>query len=160
MTVQPMQSIETAPQSTPILLYIPDARRESDKFQVGQWNSSMKDGSPLWIIGNRMGAEVGTPSHWAPLPLRPDCHTGNAANAYVTKTGLENSSPSISSDNGQGMVPTTERRSFSSQWWETPCASDPSTNSAGGSGAAEIRRKLRGGRQPSGSNRYLNDDPG
>ncbi len=64
------QPIETAPEKTPILLFVPKARNDKSHMQVG-WYGLDGSQKPMWIIGNMFGFDVGQATHWMPLPEPP-----------------------------------------------------------------------------------------
>ncbi len=65
------QPIETAPKDgTSILFFIPSARHERAKIQVGSITTCFHGGT-VTIIGNMFGFDVGSPTHWMPLPAPP-----------------------------------------------------------------------------------------
>lgn len=63
--------IDSAPANTPVLLFIPDARHESDKIQVGSFGIT-DNRKKIWKIGNQFGFDVGTATYWHPLPEPPN----------------------------------------------------------------------------------------
>lgn len=64
------QPIETAPERTMVLVYIPDAQREEDRIQTGLYGITMNK-KRLWTIGGLAQWDVGKPTRWQPLPEPP-----------------------------------------------------------------------------------------
>jgi hypothetical protein len=62
------QPIETAPEQTDVVVYIPKAKRRP--VRLGRYGIK-GDGGRLWTYGGEFAFDVGVATHWMPLPAPP-----------------------------------------------------------------------------------------
>jgi hypothetical protein len=70
-TVSDWQPVETCPEKTDVIVFVPTAERGRRKL-VGSWAWTMNKASKLWIIDGHMGFDIGKVTHWMELPDDPE----------------------------------------------------------------------------------------
>jgi hypothetical protein len=66
------QPIESAPtDNTMVLVFMPKPRLDKHYIRTGRCGIT-GNGRKMWVIGGFFQSDVGTPTHWMPLPEPPE----------------------------------------------------------------------------------------